>query len=70
MQMQIKKIPLDKINVTKMHFFLLASSDSSQFYLQFVIFMKAEAQVRLSKTVCEIFHFRFRLVFTKIEVFV
>ena len=46
--------------------FSFTSSNSSQFYFWFAILIWAEAQgSSLSKTVCEIFHFRFRSVFIK-----
>ena len=39
-----------------------------QFNLRFLYQLKHK--VRLSKTVCEIFHFRFRFVFIKAYIFV
>ena len=67
----LKKIPLDKINGTKNAFFFLSRAPthhSFAFDLRFLYELKHK--VRLSKTVCEIFHFRFRFVFIKVYIFV
>ena len=67
----LKKIPSDKINGTKNAIFFLSRAPthhSSTFNSQFLYELKHK--VRLSKTVCGIFHFRLRLVFIKVYIFV
>ena len=67
----LKKIPSDKINGTKNALFSLLRAPthhSFTFNLRFLYELKHK--VRLSKTVCGIFHFRFRFVFIKVEIFV
>ena len=67
----IKKLPSDKINSTKKTFFFLSRAPTHQsftFNLWFLYELKHK--VRLSKTACEIFHFRFRFVFVKVNIFV
>ena len=67
----LKKIPSDKINFTKNALFLLSRAPthhSFTFNLRFLYELKGK--VCLSKTVCVIFHFRFRVVFIKVYVFV
>ena len=67
----LKKFPLDKINVTKQVLFLLSrppTHDTFTFNLQFLYQLKHK--VHLSKTVCGIFHFRFRLVLIEVYIFV
>ena len=67
----LKKIPSDKINGTKNALFSLLRAPthhSFTFNLRFLYELKHN--VRLSKTVCGIFHFRFRFVFIKVEIFV
>ena len=67
----LKKFPSDKINGTKNALFFLSRAPthhSFTFNLQFLYELKHK--VRLSKTVYEIFHFRFRFVFIKIYLFV
>ena len=57
----LKKCPSDKINVTKnVLFFLLQDPIHHSFTFIF----------HLSKTVCGVFHFQFRLVFIKLLIFV
>ena len=63
----LKEFLSDKINVmnvTKIALFSFASSSSSQ------ILYDLKHKVHLSKTVCGIFHFRFRLVIIKVYIFV
>ena len=65
----LKKFPSDKINGTKNALFFLSRSPthhSFTFNLRFLY----EHKVRLFKTVCEIFHFRFRFIFIKVYTFV
>ena len=67
----LKKIPWDKISGTKNALFFLARAPTHQsftFNLQFLYELKHK--VRLSKTVCEIFDFRFRSVFIIVYIFV
>ena len=67
----LKKIPSDKINGTKNALFFLSRAPthhSFTFNLQFLYELKHK--VRLSKTLCGIFHFRFRFVFIKVYIFV
>ena len=67
----LKKFPLDKINGIKTALFFLSQAPthhSFTFNLRFLYELKHK--VRLSKTVCGIFHFRFRFVFIKVYTFV
>ena len=67
----LKRIPSDKINGTKNALFSLSRASahhSFTFNLRFLY--ELEHKVRLSKTVCGIFHFRFRSVFIKVYIFV
>ena len=67
----LKKIPPDKINGTKNALVFLSRAPthhSFTFNLQFLYELKHK--VRLSKTFCAIFHFRFRFVFIKVYIFV
>ena len=63
----VKKFPSDNINLTKMHFFLLRASTYHSFTFNSRFLFKMMHRIRLSKSVCGIFHFRFGFVF--IEVF-
>ena len=67
----LKKWPSDKINVTKNALFFLSQAPthhSFTFNLRFSY--ERNHKVRLSKTVCGIYHFRFRFVFIKVYIFV
>ena len=67
----LKKLPSGIINVTKNALFLLSrapSHHSFTFKLRFLYELKYK--VHLSKVVCGIFHFRFRLVFIKVYIFI
>ena len=67
----LKKIPLDKIDCTKNALFFLSrvpTHHSFTFNLEFLYELKHK--VCLSKTVCGIFHFRFRFIFNKVYIFV
>ena len=60
----LKKFPSDKINGTNNALYLLSRAPIHHgftFNLQFLYELKHK--VRLTKTVCGIFHFRFRFVF-------
>ena len=68
----LKKFPSDKINGTKNALFFLSRAPthhSFTFNLRF-LYISWSTKVRLSKTVCEIFHFWFRFVFIKVYIFV
>ena len=67
----LTKIPTNNINDTKNALFFLSwapTHHSFTFNLRFLYELKHK--VRLSKTVCGIFHFRFRFVFIKVYIFV
>ena len=67
----LKKFPSDKINGTQNALFFLSRAPTHHSFplnLQFLYELKLK--VRLSKTLCGIFHFRFRFVFIKVYVFV
>ena len=67
----LKKFASDKINGTKNALFFLLRAPthhSFTFNLRFLYELKHKA--RLSKTVCGIFHFRFRFVFIKVYILV
>ena len=64
---QILKIPFGRYKPYK-KFFLSRAPTYHSFNLQFLYEMKHK--IRLSKTVCGIFRFRFRLVFIKVYIFV
>ena len=66
-----KKIPLDKINGKRNALFFLSPAQthhSFTFNLRFLYELKRK--VRLSKTVCGFFHFRFHFIFIKVYIFV
>ena len=67
----LQKIPMDKIIGTKNAFFFLSRAPthhSFTFSLRFLYELKHK--VRLSKTLCGIFHFQFRSVFINVYNFV
>ena len=65
----LKKVPSDKINGTKnAHFFLSRAPTHHSFTFDLRFLYELKHNVRLSKTVCGIFHFRF--VFIKVYIFV
>ena len=67
----LKKFPSDKINGTKNVLSFLSRAPthcSFTFNLRFLSELKHK--VRLFKTVCEIFHFQLRSVFTKVYIFI
>ena len=67
----LKNNPLDKINGRKNALFFLSRAlahHSFTFNVRFLYELKHK--VRLPKTVCGIFHFRFRSVFIKVYIFV
>ena len=69
----LKQFRSDKIKDTKNAFFLLSRAPayhSLSHYFYFVIPIFADAEGRLSKTVCGIFHFQFRFIFSKVSIFV
>ena len=67
----LKKSPLDKINVIKNAlFFALRAPTHRSFTFNSRFLYKLRQKVHLSKNVCGIFHFQFRLVFVKVYIFV
>ena len=67
----LEKFPSDEKNVTKNSLFFLSQAPthhSFTFNSRFLYELKHK--VHLSKTVCGIFHFRIRLVFIRICIFV
>ena len=67
----LKKLPSDKINVTKNALFFLSLGPNHQsftFNMRFLYELKH--MVRLSKSMCGIVHFRSRFVFIKVYIFV
>ena len=67
----LKKFPSDKINDTENALIFLSrppAHHSFAFTSRFLYGMKHK--VRLFKSMCGIFHFRFRLVFIKVYIFV
>ena len=67
----MKKIPSGKINGTKNALFFLSrapTNHSFTFNLKFLYELKHK--IGLSKTVCRIFHFRFRFAVIKVYIFV
>ena len=65
----LKQFPSDEISNTKNALFFLSRAPthhSFTFNLRFLYELKHK--VRLSKTVCGIFHFRFRFVFIKVYI--
>ena len=67
----LKIFPSDKINGTKNAlFFLLRAPTHLSFTFNMRFLYELKYKVRLSKTVCGIFHFRFRFVFVKGYIFV
>ena len=67
----LKKCRSDKINSTKnVLFFLLQALTHHNFTFNLRFLNELKHKVRLSKTVCGIFHFRFRFVFIKVYIFV
>ena len=66
-----KKNYLDKINgQNKCSLFSFASSNSSQFTFCLRFLHELKHKVHLSKTVCGIFHCRFRFIFIKVYIFI
>ena len=67
----LKKFPSDKRNGTKNAiFFSFASSTHRSLIFNLWFFYELKHKVRLSKTLCRIFHFRSRFVFIKVHIFV
>ena len=66
----LKKIPSDKISGTKDALFFFRELQLSNFTFNSRFLYEEKRKVRLSKTVCEIFHFQFHFVFIKVYIFV
>ena len=70
-QMLKKKIPSDKINGTKNALFFLSRTPiHHSFTFNLWLLYELKHKIHLSRTVCEIFHFRFRFNFIKVYIFV
>ena len=67
----LKKIPSDKINLTKKALsFLLPTLTHHSFTFNSQFLHELKHKFRLSKNVYGIFHFRFLFVFIKVHIFV
>ena len=67
----LKKFPSERVNGTKNTLFFLSRAPTHHsFTLKLRFLYELRHKVRLSKTVCGIFHFRFRFVLIKVYVFV
>ena len=67
----LKKFPLEKTNGTKNAFFLLSRDPTCHSFIFNLRFLhEPKHKVRLSKTLCRIFHFRLRFVFIEVYIFV
>ena len=67
----LKKFPSVKINGTKNAlFFLLRAPTHHSFTFNLRFLYELKRKVLLSKTVCGIFHIRFRFFFIKVYIFV
>ena len=65
----LKKIPSDKINVTKnVLFFLSRVPACHSFSLNSRFLFELKHKVRFSKKMCGVFHFQFRFVFIKVYI--
>ena len=64
------KFPSDKINVTKNASFLSGAPTHHGFTFNSQFLYELKHKVHPSKTVSGIFHFRIRLVFIKVYIFV
>ena len=70
-QQMLKDFSSDKINGTKnVLFFLSRTPTHHSFTFKLRFPYEVKHKVCLSKTVCGIFHFRFRFVFIKVYIFV
>ena len=66
----LKTFPSDKINGAKNSLlFLLRAPTHHSFTFNLRFLYELKYKVRLSKTVCGIFYFRFRFVFIKVYIF-
>ena len=67
----LKKLPSDEINGTKNALFFLSQAPTHHsFTFNFRVLYELKCKVRVPKTMCGIFHFRFHFVFIKINIFV
>ena len=67
----LKKFPSNKINVTKNALFFLSRAPTHHsFTLNSRFLYGLKDKIRLSKSVCGIFHFQFRFVFSRVYIFV
>ena len=66
----LNKFPSDNISVIKNALFVLSQAPTQHgFTFNSQFSYKLKHMVHLSKTVYEIFHFRFRLIFIKLYIF-
>ena len=66
----LEKLPSGKISGTKNPFFFLSRTPAhNSFTFNLRVLYELKDKVRLSKTVCGTFHFRFRFVFIRVYVF-
>ena len=65
-----KKFPSGQDERYKKSFFLLRVPTHHSFTFNLRFLYELKHKVRLSKTVCGIFHFQFRFVFIKVYIFV
>ena len=67
----LQKFPSDKLNGTKNALFFLSRAPTNHtFTFNYLFSYELEHMVQLSRTVRGIFHFRFRLIFIKVYIFV
>ena len=66
----LKKFPLGKISGAKIPSFSSRAPSHHCFSFNLWFLHELKHKVRLSKTVCGIFHFRFRFAFIKVYIFV
>ena len=66
----LKQIPSDKINGTKNDLFFSWAPTHHSFTSNLRFLHELKHKVRLSKTICGVFHFWFRFVFIKVYIFV
>ena len=71
LRQMLKQFPSDKINRTKNALFCLSPIPTHHsFTFNLRLLYELKYKVRVTKTVCKMFHFRFRFVFIKVYVFV
>ena len=66
----LKKFPSDKINGTQNALFFLSRTPAHHSFTNLRFLYELKHKVCLSKPVCGIFHFRFRLILIKVYIYV